>query len=563
MASREREINGVAGSDLITRYDWILTGKDHSDIVRCITRPYVLPVIFVPGIMGSNLRSKSTGESVWSLNTRFGQPFGILGKMMLKGPGDRQRSLNPDTVEVDPDGDVPSVPSIGDEDAVRARGWGGVSESSYKKFLVWLEQHLNQIPMNPARWSDFYQSEASIGPPSSGNEELKLSPGIEMGVSQQDVFKAKAEASFESLKTDDLLARARFRMPVYACGYNWLGSCSDAAEALEKRIDDVIAEHDKDPTWCKQVVLVTHSMGGLVARSCVARPGVADKVAGVVHGVMPATGAAVAYRRCKVGMADEDYVASLVIGSTGQEVTAVFAQAPGALQLLPNKQYGIPWLRLAHGTHEKAFPTADPYTTVYLERDKWWGLLVEPWLSPSNGAPIDWTMYKTNIKTANAFHDSIGDKYHAKTYVFYGNNPKSSFRRITWTMREGLSPDGKPRPSLDEVAEMTHSQVRENGSATAYVGGGIEVMPSISPMAGPTVYESSYWELHCDSCDGSGDGTVPDISGQSPKLRGGGNIQQQFGLTGFEHEPAYKKSDVARFATLYSLMRIAGIAKQP
>jgi hypothetical protein len=145
------------------------------------------------------------------------------------------------------------------------------------------------------------------------------------------------------LLSDDLIARARFRMPVYACGYNWLDSNIEAAKRLRQRIVDVIKENSHEHSRCSQVILVTHSMGGLVARACQQLDGMQEAIAGIVHGVMPSVGAAVAYRRCKIGMADEDPAAAMVIGRTGQEVTAVFAQAPGALQLLPARQYRSGW----------------------------------------------------------------------------------------------------------------------------------------------------------------------------------------------------------------------------
>ncbi len=56
---------------------------------------------------------------------------------------------------------------------------------------------------------------------------------------------------------------------------------------------------------CHKVILVTHSMGGLVARyysECLTEPGPGrDKIYGIVHGVMPSIGAAATYTRMKRG----------------------------------------------------------------------------------------------------------------------------------------------------------------------------------------------------------------------------------------------------------------------
>ncbi|CAD5372900.1 Alpha/beta hydrolase [Rubrivivax sp. A210] len=537
---------------------WALTPTARTDLVKFVVRPCVLPVVFVPGIMGSNLRSKSTGKSVWRLNATFGQPLGLLWSTAMKGPGERQQLLHPDRVEVDPDGDVPAVTSIGDKAAVRRRGWGSVGETSYKDFLVWLEVHLNQLNPNPALWRDFHQTEATIGPLPTPGAKPKLSPGVKMGLKGQPFG---AELGFESLKTDDLLARARYHMPVHACGYNWLASNQLAAQELAKSIDGIIEQYDRDPFWCQQVLLVTHSMGGLVARACAGLPGMAVKIAGIVHGVMPAVGAAVAYRRCKVGMGDEDYAAGLVIGSDGQEVTAVFAQAPGALQLLPSKDYTARWMRVAQASQPAlARPAADPYGEIYRRKDVWWGLVREEWLKPSGGAPISWTGFQKNVDKAEAFHDSIAGNYHGNSYVIYGVDPEQgSFEKVTWKLTQGLRPDDKPAPSAAEVTALSPTQVRHDGSATMYVGGRTEFIAS--PFGfGSTVYETSYWELHCEKQDGSGDGTVPASSGRAPRLQGA--VKQQFAMTGFGHEPAYKNAEVQR-ATLYAITRIAATAKKP
>ena len=47
-----------------------------------------------------------------------------------------------------------------------------------------------------------------------------------------------------------------------------------------------------------------------------------------------------------------------------------------------------------------------------------------------------------------------------------------------------------------------------------------------------------------------------------PLAQGGAAIQQQFKLTGFGHEPAFKDG-VAQRATLYAITKITGQARRP
>ncbi|NNG25448.1 PGAP1-like alpha/beta domain-containing protein [Telluria aromaticivorans] len=75
---------------------------------------------------------------------------------------------------------------------------------------------------------------------------------------------------------------------------SWLQDCKTSAEMLEKRIHQIIDSWTNAKRQCSKLILVTHSMGGLVARACAKR--IPTKLAGVIHGVMPALGAPVAYR---------------------------------------------------------------------------------------------------------------------------------------------------------------------------------------------------------------------------------------------------------------------------
>ena len=546
-------------------FEWTLTSSSLTDTVRLIAGPFnVLPVIFVPGIMGSNLKSKEDGKPVWRLDTGIGGiPWGMLKKFATKGPGPRQQLLHPDRTEVDDDGLVPKKGKHAKE-IYRARGWGEVGEGSYQKYLLWLEEQLNPAEMNPALWREYFQAEETISAPPEPGAKPKLFPGIRMGM-QGEPFGAE-KIPFEQIKTDDLIACAKFMMPVYACGYNWLDSNSNAAERLQSRIEAVIKEYNRGEYRCQQVSLVTHSMGGLVARACAQLDGMSDKIAGVVHGVMPSNGAAVAYRRCKIGMRDEDFGAGLVIGSTGQEVTAVFAQAPGALQLLPAQSYADGWLKIAGDQGQKLleYPEAgkSSYDQIYREKTKWWGLVNEAWLSPKEGTPIEWSNCEDNIEFAELFHKKIAGHYHPNSYVMYGADKKQpSFEKVTWRTKKGITPDRQSPPSLESVKGLPHGDIRRAGSTPEYVGGDLEVSPSYGHGM-PTTYQSSYWELHCELQDGEGDGTVPKSSGAAPLVEGKASIRQQFKLTGFGHEPAYK-NDGIQLASLFAINKIAGTAKVP
>lgn len=575
----QRIAGARVGSSGNPAFEWTLSNTMLNNMVRLVVQDKILPVIFVPGIMGSNLMSDDQARrKVWRLDTTMGQPLGLAGKMSFSGPATRQRLMHPARTAVDPRGSVPGKPvgSVAKKQQYsEERFWGEISEGSYHSFLLWLEERLNGEGTNPATWQDFYYTAVSAVPrPGERKPEPVLHPGITMRMrafepARYADSKDSRPASGESILSDDLLKRAKFRMPVYACGYNWLDSNSVAAARLRNRIDAVITANNRGGFKCDQVILVTHSMGGLVARRCASMPGMGDRIAGVVHGVMPATGAAVAYRRCKIGMRDESFIAGLVIGSTGREVTAVFSQAPGALQLLPTAEYQRGWLSIKDpdGREIDSWPITDPYGEIYLRRDRWWGLVRPEWLRPPGGRPLSWNEYVLNINAARNFHQQIRGQYHRATYLYYGADPDvPSFERVQWQMKPGLAPDKATRPTAEQVRDMEFDDVRDSGSNPLYVGGRTELVQNYGSGrwggGSATSYETSYWEISAARQDGGGDGTVPTSSGRAPLLTSGaaGSIRQQFRMHGFEHEPSYKNSQ-AQYATLFSIQKIAASAR--
>ncbi|QYJ24349.1 hypothetical protein KYT87_14640 [Achromobacter sp. ES-001] len=578
-------------------FTWTLTDCDITDPVQLRIGPdLILPVIFIPGVMGSNLKSVperigQDSRQVWTLDYGFaGLRTPLASQWVAKDAGFRQTTLHPDRVEVDDQGGVPNVPwgMVQENQQMlpaerkaalmkryRERGWGEVGQASYERFLIWLEHVLNSptvprhqnyaLELNDQHWED----------PQAAYRRLK--PGVDVfmpGLNGMDRIDDDTEG-VKPLTTDDLLAGVRFNMPVHAFGYNWLASNADSARRLKQRIETLLEQYGKR---CKQVLLVTHSMGGLIARMCATLPGMETAICGIVHGVMPTNGAPVAYRRCKVGMRDESFGASLVIGSNGQEVTAVFAQSPGALQLLPTTRYAPGWLKLLRENQSRALsamPALDqcPYDSIYLERHRWWGLVKEEWLAPEGGTAIEWTLYERAIEFAREFHAELNTYFHPNTYVLYGSDAKfPSFETIRWNIRPGLRSPGTVRAPapIESLITARHTDVQHRGRAIVRVGphsalgrASVKFVGDTSTPhdPGPRIY--SDWELHCGMQDGVGDGTVPTSSGRAPIDQvERGEVREQLKMQGFDHEGPFHDERV-QLVTLQWVLKIAAQAKKP
>ena len=127
---------------------------------KCILPPdKVIPVIFVPGIMGSNLKSSATnaiGGKAWAPDLLIDW----ARKFLSYSPAERQKLLNPALAEVDdsadiPDADVEWFADLGGiaranwKSEYKRRGWGTVLLSSYGPLLYHLEFQLNRMYQAP------------------------------------------------------------------------------------------------------------------------------------------------------------------------------------------------------------------------------------------------------------------------------------------------------------------------------------------------------------------------------------------------------------------------------
>jgi pimeloyl-ACP methyl ester carboxylesterase len=510
----------------------------------------VIPVMVVPGIMGTNLRARlhprvrkehnqdiAPGKPAWRPpNTMPGGLWDALAWDRYD-PTLRQRRLDPDTLEVDEDG--PShIPHRDGRLHVhpklaRERGWGELHAASYGELLCALETRLNRTFLHDD---------------DSGERRLQRH--------WQDVMACDPArwgvAHMKPMTEAELEKHARHHYPVDGVGYNWLECCEKGARRLERRIVDTIAYWTGMGRKCEQVILVTHSMGGLVARACARR--IPDRIAGVIHGVMPVLGAPAAYRRMTCGTEVQDFVgkfAAKILGATTYDTTPVLATSPGALELLPNHLYPGPWLHArvvqasgAAGGRETAVDylhlpdeaRPDPYK-LYRDMTSWYRL-VDPALadpagkySKQPGGIVE--AIKDSVAAAERFHMKyLGDYYHPNTYAFYGDDPNQlAFGQVRWLGRK----ESGSRTALTPANIKQASFVGHQRGA----GRVVHLDPECSLLFKPEPPESR------------GDRTVPAQSGAGPT----GKVQHLFRTQGYDHQGAYNNEDMLML-TLRLVVRI-------
>ncbi|MEG1089741.1 MAG: acetyltransferase [Citrobacter sp.] len=390
-----------------------------------------IPVIFLPGVMGTNLMSNQAGkdDQIWRGDSLIDTYFGWAPK----GGKIRRELLNPDSSKVDDRGAINNnVYSVISDDgglfpSRKERKWGEALSFCYGDFLSVLQGAL----------LDDWQKSLIKGLPEQG--DCAKGSGT---VSQLLEKTLGTEESGEAILTQSELDHfEKFLFPVHVFGYNWLQDNRLSAASLVMYIDKVIDTYKYlhgHGLAIEKVILVTHSMGGLIARYASQLLGCQDKILGIVHGVIPDLGSPAAYRRMKIG-ARQEGAAGIVLGKSATELMPVLARAPAPLQLLPSAKYinGAPWLTITGGNVDGSdlqLPkTGEPFSEIYLNKTLWWRLYESDIIDKDSAtSEKNWSEYSDLVsKKVKPFIEDVEDLYHFNTYLFYGEEIKSD-GSLTW-----------------------------------------------------------------------------------------------------------------------------------
>ncbi len=504
------------------------------------------------------------------------QLFGYMGKSTK----DRASDLATSEAEIDPTGPIDAGESGLPKKVLVVRGWGALMRSSYHPFMGQLQHQLNALAQ-----FDFQRCEADL---KEWADKYSQQVPTEWGAS-----------SGEALTREEVLHAANYQFDIWAGGYNWLQSNVDSGAAIRDLIENTILPYYNegreatvqapdgegaeqcsirrrrpDRPLAEKVIVVTHSMGGLVSRA-LTEIHQCDKVMGVSHGVQPATGAPATYKRMRSGF---EGPAKVILGRNAADVVAILSQSPGGLELLPTADYndGQPWLKVREkrsstdkiGAEILALPMGgDPYNEIYLS-PAWYGMVPESnqgLMDPASKKPTDLGSGRSNqrdqlttvIKKVRAFHESIEKKYKSPTYAHYGAQgirvePAKEHNGLFGTSlleADDLFTWGEVAWEGSGIGSLDPSQIavyRDDGKGTLTTTSGVK--------------------LTLSAPDCPGDGTVPYYSGAAPGkagiagsfAHGQGNPGEQNEYFGYDHQGSYAdKHKRSLFATMYAIIKIA------
>jgi pimeloyl-ACP methyl ester carboxylesterase len=608
-----KKMTQSVGGAMEGEFDLTPSHTEQRETIFMMPPSRVIPIIFLPGVMGSNLRmSKARTAEVQAKNDIAWRPdtlgattlFTKVRTASFLTPQERQMKLDPDETEVDyyrftenqgrfdPGGDqtktsdnrhsnVPdSLRNVGHLTTDRAawgadetkksagvataaqkarwRGWSEIGFNDYREALEILEDRLCHI-------TDPYYAQVSHNPLHavwvSGHDYARSVTGVHL---------AKWGApSGKALEESEVLRIANCLYPVHAMGYNWLQSNAVSARKTAARIKALIKAYQDHGQQCDKVILITHSMGGILARAIIhpEMGGLNDTVLGIYHSVQPVRGAGAAYKRVRSGVTGQS-PAALIIGNTGQDVTAVFANAPGPLELLPTPAYGQCWLKVVDqndrvlaqwptntkgaggkpGTSSAAQTDGTPLNDIYLQSsDNCWRLINPDWINPAGRRyenSTAWKMVQKRIFKAQEFHDKIKDTFHANTYASYGTDTADknlTYGNVTYKV-DPLSNDPNDIASSTSPgrgAPSTWKMISEDGK------GDLIVMSA----------EKRKFKLKLLPPKEAGDGTVP-AEYSAAKVKASIHFKQ----TGYDHQGSYH-NDLVLASMLYSVIKIANSAE--
>lgn len=597
----------------------------------CDVRP-IIPVIFLPGVMGSLLTDINTGDELFFAPNTDGMlgPVGALPTLLglwFKSASTREIQFDPTRAAVTPLGPInvgkhaegDTADQFVDEAEARRRGWGSVHRTSYHPVLAWLEEQLNQ----PMRLGEPHGKWVESDPE---GEVWTLKPVL--GTDPADYGAVGKDGATVAKLTQDSTAFkhfSTFRYRVYAIGYNWLQSNADSGlQVIEGSdyhdpktkkttrlmgIKEICAENDSG-----KAIILTHSMGGLVARMAVAMHGAEGLMHGVFHNVQPATGAPVAAKRFRTGGGNEgglnSFINGSLVGRDAEEFVAVIANAPGPLELTPMPDYnnGEPWWVFSRINGEVVMQLpkkGDAYNDIYMN-SKWYGLvpesesslldpagIVKARLDKNSGSKTLLENFRDTVRSVLDKQRAIENIYHEKTYAAYNGNgalkkksqtgatpgsgdknkpdiekslPLSktlTFGKVIWT---GNVPSGVTEDELQTAKFMSDSHT---GTVRVYLESRkltiefeiqkVAKLPSGSDEPDPDKNGII-----------AGDGTVPAWSAESqarglkPGVKGetANGVQIAFVQGGYDHQDSYNHP-WTRWALLYSIVQIVQDAPEP
>ena len=249
----------------------------------------------------------------------------------------------------------------------------------------------------------------------------------------------------------------------------------------------------------------------------------------------------------KEGLKDE--IGAEILGIDGEHATAILANTPAPLEMLPAEGYGKDWLKVVDGSGKTilSWPQGNQNAldSIYLQPEmNWWRLVNPSWVNPANGKINDGAglaNVKKRLIKANLFLDSIEKTFHpTNCYAsFCSSEEHKSYGILVFKVMNPEVWDARQSslPSADTWKLLT-----DDKKGTLTVQAGKKVLT-----------------LKLQPVEAVGDETVP-AERSASKIAGTLFTHGKTKGTGYEHQNSYSNPNVLA-SMLYSIVKIAGSAE--
>ena len=316
----------------------------------------IVPIMFLPGIMGSRLQNSESGKTIW-----------------------------------DPDKTSYMI----------GLSWKNVSD---KQDLLGITNAPEAVPITEPAKNLFGKSK-----PYTTEQLDRNYAAIASGF--YDTLLKTVETQLRNQETKHIY-------PVYVCAYDWRQDISAIAAKDVKNVYDKIKEEQETD----ELIIITHSMGGLVAREFLRQnPQAAQKIKAVIHGVQPVQGAVQFYAYFKCGARHfspwwdiPGTILGNILGASKKDFAALCSDIPGALELAPTvnskeKQW-LDWDEKLEQTYDIRAQKQDIFS-CYEDTNGILGFTDKSFNPTVNKLITD------NINLSKAFHKKLELYCHDRTYV--------------------------------------------------------------------------------------------------------------------------------------------------
>lgn len=401
----------------------------------------VVPIVFIPGLMATRLRKKGGGKTIWDPD----DPIWMLRNFTR---GTKYDSSNPY-----------SEPSIWDVKNV---------DMDYNKVrsLIGFDENPEAEPIKESPGTSLneyeYDDEKNRGfPRKYNNDEMKRGFAECFASSYEKLLREMDKEFFTARRSS--IKKFNIMAPVEVIGYDWRNYPDKIVEYVENRFTE--KKEKNDPKYEEYLrsryddefkfIIVTHSMGGLIARKLLQKnKKLEERCLGVIHGDQPVIGAPKSYGFFKKGAESvnfeivsenkrsasiSDRILSNAQGNTAIDFQYVASSMPGALILLPTDDYKLrdengkidnKWITWKIGSDKYRKPIRDnigdgPVDGIsknisiykYYKEPGYIGLLGREFYKKY---PLIVEKFSTNLKEAEEFHKQIGtgDKIYAHPVTY-------------------------------------------------------------------------------------------------------------------------------------------------